>query len=159
MDPDLSVCDWHGVICSSSEIKSVESIHLMKNGLFGNISGSIYELESLEEINLAFNDVNLSFSGINKAKNLEYINLDSTFLKSLSGIEQASNLKLLHVMDNDFGDTFPNEITLVPSLEVLFLSDNLDWKYASPHDNLLNLRFFACERCGLEGNLPALLGL
>jgi hypothetical protein len=66
MDPDLSVCDWHCYLLSS-EIKSVESIHLAKNGLFGNISGSIYELDCIQP---GISTTLILASGINKAKNL-----------------------------------------------------------------------------------------
>jgi hypothetical protein len=33
MDPDVSLCFWYGITCTSDDSRSVESIHLMQNGL------------------------------------------------------------------------------------------------------------------------------
>ena len=47
MDPDDSVCLWQGISCNGDN--SVESIHLMRNGLLGSIPASIYTLPNLKE--------------------------------------------------------------------------------------------------------------
>lgn len=157
MDPDVSVCQWAGVSCT--ENGNVESIHLMRNGLTGQVPSSIYDLEYLKELNVAGNlEVEMTFDGIEAATRLEYINLDSTGLGSLAGIESASNLKLLHVADNRL-DTFPLEVLLLTNLEVLYMSENnLGGSLPSEINALSNLVFFACSQCGFEGSMPSSVG-
>ena len=93
LDSDESVCSWYGITCISD---NVSSIRLAGNGLKGDVPTEIYDLPNLKEIELAQNFVDISFSGVEKASNLEYLKLDSTNIKSLSGLEKATKLNLLH---------------------------------------------------------------
>lgn len=122
----------------------------------GNVSGSIYDLPNLKELNFASNDISLSFSRIATARNLEYLNLDSTGLSSLGGIGQAQTLKLLHAVDNDFAE-FPQEILSLSTLQILDLSENAIRSLPAGMASLSNLVFLSCSRCELDGNLPTFL--
>jgi len=158
MDPDKSICSWRGITCTGDG--SVESIHLMHNGLWGQIPASIYGLPSLKEINFAGNEIQMGFSNIQAASNLEYINVDGTGLRSLNGIQNAPGLKLLHAEDNNFGGIFPDEVFSLGTLEVLYLSGNaFAGSLSSSIGSLSNLVSFSCSGCGLSGGLPTAIGL
>ena len=111
-----------------------------------------------KEINFAVNDIKFSFDGIANAASLDYLNLDSTGLQSLNGIEQAPNLRLLHAEDNAFGGVFPASVSLLPNLEVLFLSGNHFGVFPDSIQSLAKLSLFACSRCGFSGQLPGSIG-
>jgi len=158
MDPDVSMCEWRGVICTGDST-SVESIYLMNNGLHGVIPSSIFSLPNLRELNFAGNkNLEVNFSGIGTASMLEYINLDSTDLGSLSGIQNAPNLKLIHAEDNSF-TAFPSEVFSIGSLESLSLSGNsFGGSVSSSISNLASLVSFSCSGCGFSGPLPTHVG-
>ena len=157
MDSDESVCDWYGVNCSPDGV--VESIHLMNNGLQGKVPRSLYGLTGLREIDLSGNNIKIFFDGIQKAQKLEYLNLDSTGLRSLEGIESAGKLKDLHIVDNDFGGQFPEQIFSLSSLEVLYMSENsVGDTLPATFKNLASLVSLSCSLCGLSGNMPTFLG-
>lgn len=159
LDPDISICDWYGIQCDSQSIDSVSSIDLSYNGLKNGFPFRTYKLPNLRELNLQGNPMTFTFTGIKNAANLESLDLEDTGLTSLSGISQASNLKLLRVDNNQFV-SFPNEVFDLPNLEVLSLSGNTFSQQAMP-SNLQFFRsmtYFACSGCGFTGPIPTWLG-
>ena len=160
MDPDLSVCEFHGIECTSDG--HVESIVLPQNSLVGEIPTSIFRLPYIAQVNLAMNDIKISFEGVSGASKLEFLNLDSTNLQSLDGLQNAPSLKALQVVDNDFPPgTFPTEILASSGLRFLHLSGNLvGGELPAELSNLSNLETFVCSRCGLRTGLgPAVSSL
>ena len=156
MDDGSSICTWYGITCISDNMQSVSTIHLQDNDLKGTIPTEIYRLQNLTELDFARGSIEFDFSGISNATKLEYLNLDSVGLTSLSGLEAASNIKSLHVVDNEFNGTFPTEILFLSNLEVLHITDNsfpdgLPARIAS----LGNLTFLSCNGCDLSGPLPS----
>ena len=158
LDPDISICEWKGITCKlrSKDKETVQAINLSNNGLNGRVPAQIFELPSLEEINLSGNDINFSFDGIEKATNLRYLTIDSMGLQSLEGLDKASGLIFLHANSNNF-DTFPIEVLSLVNLEALYLSDNklnVNIEDLFTLTNLYKLLYFQCENCGLKGNIP-----
>jgi Leucine-rich repeat (LRR) protein len=153
MNSDIEFCSWYGIECDSDGF--VKSIDLMQNGLQGKIPTSVYSLPRLQEINFASNGIEISFTGISETRSLSYINLDYTGLSSLSGIEKASSLKLLHLVGNELGGVWPTEITALKSLQILYLSENdIGGALPAALAELSDLEVFACVECGLKGTLP-----
>ncbi|GKY99978.1 hypothetical protein MPSEU_000951400 [Mayamaea pseudoterrestris] len=158
LDDDISICDWFGITCTEGG-SSVKSIRLEQNGLRGNVPRSIYALPRLRDISFAKNDISFSFSGIATASSLVYVDLDSTGLQSLQGIESASGLEVLSVASNDFKNMFPDAVFSLTNLQYLELSDNLfNVYFPIAFGKLLNLESLSCSRCGLVGTLPSNIG-
>jgi Leucine-rich repeat (LRR) protein len=157
LNDDVSICEWYGIECVSLSdgVAAVRTISLAQNNLVGAVSVELFDLPYLKSLNLARNDIGFSFYGISRATMLQYLGLDEIGLTSLSGIEAAPQLKLLHVIGNNFGNKFPGEIFALPSLEVLYLSKN-DIGGALPEQfsALTNLSHFECSECGLSQTIP-----
>ena len=160
MDSSVSMCDWYGITCLSYEEQSIKAITLPRNKLSGTVPTEIFHLPSLRQIDLSHNNVDISFSSIGMATELEYLNLDETGLKSMEGIEQASSLNTLHLMSNQFyQDKIPENLFKMQNLEVLYLSDNsFSGELPEGLRELTNLKFFSCFACGLEGYIPEWIG-
>ena len=156
VDDGTSFCTWTGITCVSDEVESVTAIHLQDNGLKGEIPTVIFQLKNLAEINFARDSVSFDFTGIGAATKLRYLNLDSTGLTSLSGVEASSTMSSLHVTDNDFKGVFPSEVLSLPNLEVLHLTDNpFPQGLPSGLASLGNLKYFSCYNCELSGAFPS----
>ena len=154
----VSFCDWDGITCSRADIDTVQAIELPDNGLSGTVSDAVFDLPNLQELNLAQNEITIGFSNIESASKLRFLNIDSTGLTSVSGLDNAISLISLHMKDNNFS-TFPTEITTLTQLEVLYLSGNhFDMMIPSEISELSNLIYFQCENCGFSGKLPEWFG-
>ena len=154
MDFDVPVCQWYGITCNDAGT-AVESINLMQNDLSGAVPTSIFGLPNLQQISFAGNNINMSFTGIASASQLQYMNLGNTGLSSLSGINNAPNLQVLNIEGNDFGDVFPTEILSLTGLTALYMSKNRLGQYMpATIANLKSLTIFECSDCAFEGNLP-----
>ena len=160
LDPRVPVCEWYGIGCNSNG-DSVESIQLSQNGLDGVIPPSVYDLKNLVELDFSFNDVDVvaNFLGISNAEKLEYLNLDRTSLDSVSGIEKAPVLMLVHLEGLNFGGVFPEQVFQMPSLQVLYLSHNdIGGVLPSAISQMDQIVGFACKNCGLSGPVPSSIG-
>lgn len=155
-DDTMSFCDWYGIKCTDDG-NSIQGIYLDGNGLKGTIPDVVFDLPNLMELNLADNEVVISFDYIGSTHQLQYLNIENTGMTSLTGLESAKRLQVLHANNNAL-TKFPEEILSLSNLQVLYLSDN---KFGSSIPNLSglsNLAFFACKRCDLSGSLPSWWG-
>ena len=159
LDPDISICEWYGIQCDSLSAKSVTSIDLSYNRLSNAFPSIVFTLPNLKELNLQGNPINFDLTGIRNAANLESLDLEDTGLSSLSGIGQATNLKLLRVGNNNLG-SFPSEVFDLVNLEVLSLSNNDFSEEAVPNSlqSLSAMTYFACSGCAFTGPVPDWLG-
>lgn len=156
VDDGASICTWYGITCVSDEEESVSAIALQDNDLKGTIPTLIYSLKNIAGINFARDSVEFSFDGIGNAANLQYLNLDTLGLSSLSGLEAAPSVIYLHAVDNDFQGVFPTEIMSLSTLEVLHMTDNsFPSGLPSGLSALGNLKFLSCYNCGLSGPFPS----
>ena len=160
LDSDKSICDWQGITCKSGSAPTVLSINLPNNNLKGKVPIEIFNLPNLEELNLENNMIEFEdLSAIEKSANLKYLNIDSTGITSLAGIDKSQSLSLLHAKYNNFKGNFPTEILSVASLEMLYLSDNeVGDQLPSGLSSLNNLVFLECGNCGLKGAIPGWIG-
>jgi len=119
---DTTICAWYGVDCN--EDGSVASIQLGSNQLVGSFPTEIFQLPNLVHLKLHDNDIQMSFLGIENARNLETLSLDSTGLESLNGVGQARSLVELNVGHNKLKD-LPEELSRLINLRTLDVSHNL----------------------------------
>lgn len=156
MDKDISICEWYGITCVPGK-ESVQSINLQMNSLTGSIQGTIFHLTNLQSLNLAENDVILSFEHIDDASHVEYINVDSTQTRSFANINNAPSLLILHAKNLKL-QIFPEEIVALNNLQTLFLSNNQFGSAIPDLSSFSELKFFQCDRCDLMGGIPQWFG-
>lgn len=158
----VSVCDWFGVECAIGT-KSVERIDLQSNNLQGLVPNSIFHLTTLKALVLKDNSIFPSnadavdfFSEIHKAVRLETLDLSSTGLSTVVGIENAPrSLFELYLDSNPLSSTIPSDIYFLASLKTLSLDDcNLSGTIDNSIHQLSNLVLLSASNNQLTGNLP-----
>ncbi|KAJ0979382.1 hypothetical protein J5N97_014856 [Dioscorea zingiberensis] len=96
-------CQWKGVTCDE-ESGLIVSLDLSNRLMGGNISASLFNLTSLERLNLAFNSFNqraVRLSGFHKLANLTHLNLSGSGFSGqvpvgISRLKKLISLDLSH---------------------------------------------------------------
>ena len=152
----IHVCEWFGISCDQS--KSIVGITLGANNLRGNLPTELFMLPKLELLSVFGNDkLDISLKGIDNARNLRSLVLDSTNLKSIQGIGKARSLTELDVRNNALKGTLPEELGRLINLRSLSVSKN-GFEGTIPYwiSNLPSLETFLAADNKLEGDVPAL---
>jgi len=153
-DEDQDICDWYGIECN--DYGSVVSISLGANNVICTIPAELYNLPNLEKLSFHSNPgLVLGFEGIEHARKLQILHLDSTGMTSVSGISKARNLRQLDLRFNNLSGRFPAEIYSLVKLRDLLLSDN---KFTGPlpngFDKVTNLAALLLGNNQFTGTLP-----
>ena len=157
----ISICDWYGVECSF-ETKLVERLDLQSNNLHGRVPSSIFHILSLKILLLKDNmifqtkrDAIDFFKDIDRAVQLETLDVGSTGLSTVTGIEHAPKLTELHLDSNLFSSTVPTEIFSLRKLKTLTMdSCSLTGKVDNSIHQLSKLVLLSASNNLLTGNLP-----
>jgi Leucine-rich repeat (LRR) protein len=158
----ISICDWWGVDCIIGT-KSVERIDLQSNNLQGIVPTSIFQLPGLKELVLKDNSIFPTkanaldfFSEISKSSSLEILDLTSTGLSTVVGIENApASLSELYLDSNPFGSSIPNEIFSLGHLKTLSMDNcNLSGSISNTIHQLGALMVLSASDNQLSGYLP-----
>jgi len=150
---DLDICHWYGISCHNGG--TVDSILLGSNNLSGKPPKELFELTNLKWLWLYSNPIDFSFNGIEQARQLTSLLLDSTGLKSLDGIGNAYQLTDLDVRYNNVSGTIPTEISSLANLETVSLSEN---NFSGDIPSFSNNRHLKTLRIGsnkFTGGLPS----
>lgn len=125
-----SICNWHGIHCVSDDISGgtqvVKEISLASNNLDGTIPPQVFDLQYLEVLNLRDNKVDVQLSSLLvDVDPLKALYLDNTHISSLEGIGKLTNLRTIHMQQNNFGgSTIPDELYKITKLRRLYISDS-----------------------------------
>ncbi|XP_050368277.1 receptor-like protein 33 [Argentina anserina] len=160
-------CSWLGVTCSTDG--SVVGLDISSESITCNIddSSSLFQLQHLQSLNLAYNDFNGSSipSAIGKLANLRYLNLTYAFYSGQIPIEVASltRLEVLDISRNYLNGELklenPNLGKLIQNLTEL-TELNLDYLNLSAEGSLWSqtissslpkLRVLTLSHCDLSG--------
>lgn len=121
------ICSWYGVTCEGGkkDNHTVTELDFTGNNLKGTILSSVFELSSLQHLNLKDNHVFMTFDKIDQAEKLEKLYLSNIDIGNVDGIGKAPALKELHLTNNDFTGPFPDDIfDLSATLESLYIAYN-----------------------------------
>lgn len=134
-----NVCIRFGITCHE-QFKTVTRINLPGNNLSSktdsdgkrSLPEQLFQLVNLRSLNLGDNDIDVDFSHLAHAEQLEFLYLHSTSISSLEGIGFGqSSLSSLHLNNNDFnGERIPEEIYALTEVKRLYMSNcNLAGKF------------------------------
>lgn len=157
LEDEVSVCDWFGITCNTET--EIISIDLENNSLDGPCPPSIFELSSLNLFNLRNNSIDISFSSIGNATNLQTLILSNSNLWRLDGIGSAPSLKSLHLTNNALVGTLPDEIYQLTYLEELLLNyNNFTGSLSTRIGQLKHLQLLYMYQNELSGEIPSDIG-
>jgi Leucine-rich repeat (LRR) protein len=152
-DANSDVCSWYGIECQ--EGSTVEYVHLGSNHLVGSVPSEIFELPNLKSLWLYSNPIEVSFDGIGQATKLKSLRLDSTKLRSLTGIGGGLSLVEIDVGFNQIAGPLPVGLQNLVDLESFGGAVNA---FTGPVPDFSNLRKLSTIRLGdnmLTGRLPS----
>ena len=150
---DKDVCDWTGISCHKDG--SVKSIDLTANNLVNQLPWELFQLPRLESLVLSSNPIDFSFAGLENARRLTELRLDSTSLSSVEGLDQGIGLTSLSLRFNALQGTFPREILALTNLRELNLADNRLESQLPTVSDLSRLRVLRLGSNAFNGPLPS----
>ncbi|KAJ0513173.1 putative leucine-rich repeat-containing, plant-type, leucine-rich repeat domain superfamily [Helianthus annuus] len=169
-NPSVDCCDWGGITCDKEG--HVTGLDLSSQNVYGSIndSSSLFGLEFLQSLNLAYNDFD-SLLGFSKlTQRLTYLNLSNAYSEGqlpvdFSLITSLVTLDLSLAARNVYMvylDHLENLVQNLTELRHLYL----DYINILAHNNwagvisssLPNLQVLSLTSCGLRGSLDSSLG-
>ncbi len=160
--PGVPICQREGVACGNANANSgVLELRMNGFGLRGTIPSEIWELTDARQLALTKNEVDISFEGIEKATSLVVLKLSSCHLRTLAGLGNVSNkLRELHLAENQFDGTIPDDIFQLDQVQLLFLNGNhFSGRIPSQLAKLTSLTKLELFDNRFTGPLPSELGL
>lgn len=163
-DSAVGICYREGITCMSSSTNpnaGVTEIRLPMNGLGGIIPPSIFDIPNLRVLDFSENEVDMVFSDIAKATNLEVLKMTNTKLESLAGIDKApSSLYEMDFAQNQMAGSIASELFRLSNAKTLLLGNNLfSGTIPSSIAGLSNIVSLDISQNEITGLLPSELGL
>lgn len=157
--PGAPLCQREGVFCASNG--EILELRMNQFGLRGTIPSEIWELSNARQLAFTKNEVDISFDGIEKAAGLKVLKLSKCHLRTLEGIGKASNkLGELHLAENQFNGTVPEDIFELGSVNELFINNNhFEGRIPSDFVRMTGLRRLELFDNQFSGQLPTEVGL
>jgi len=121
-DDNVDICLWDAISCGQHG--HVDAILLGSNNIRGIPPKELFDLPYLHTLWMYSNPVQFSFRGIENARKLESLLLDSTGIDDLDGLENAIHLRELGLRFNELTGFLPTELATLRNLETLSLSEN-----------------------------------
>jgi Leucine-rich repeat (LRR) protein len=125
------LCEWKGVTCYTDTESDgrrnghIRQINLRSNNLKGTVPAVVFEIPFLESLNVEDNaDLNIDFSGLNKAQFLNDLSISKTDVDDISNIGAGSNLKILHMTNLGLKGSLPDSLFDLTALVALYANFN-----------------------------------
>lgn len=159
LDSSTSVCTWDGIRCSTND--AVVGISLRSNNLVGTFPSKqvFMGIPQLQAIVLEENDITFPFDGIEEALNLKTLDLTSTQVSTINGLERAPVLENIFLGSNGLSGSFPTSLISLTGLKRLTLAFN-SFQGTIPTElgKLTRLEFLSLHDNSFEGTIPLQLG-
>uniref|UniRef100_A0A7S1Y4K1 Leucine-rich repeat-containing N-terminal plant-type domain-containing protein n=1 Tax=Grammatophora oceanica TaxID=210454 RepID=A0A7S1Y4K1_9STRA len=154
---DKSVCTWFGITCDDNG--AVSEINLVENNLedlgSADAASLIFSLPHLTRLDIKSNAVKLDLTKIPTTSKLQILWLSGTGLEKVDGISHASDLRRVHLTDNDMTGSFPAELLQLTNLRSLYISFNqFSGELPQEISDLSNLQEFYMYGNMMSGTLP-----
>ncbi|CAB9517668.1 LRR receptor-like serine threonine-protein kinase [Seminavis robusta] len=165
---NTDVCTWYGITCYTATTTSdqrrvghIQKLDLSSNRLLGTLPTVVFQLPYIETIDVRDNaDLDVTFLGIADAQYLKQIAFSSTNVKSLEGIQAATQLEQLHITSLGLTGSLPTQIFQLSSLTGLFANYNkFSGSIASEIGTLTSLEEIYLFGSDLSGQIPSEFGL
>ncbi|XP_062171110.1 receptor-like protein 43, partial [Alnus glutinosa] len=153
-------CSWEGVTCHEGHVIGLD---LTSESISGGLddSSSLFSLQYLQSLDLAYNDFNSSQipSKFDKLTNLSDLNLaNAGFAGQITSTqwEELLNLETLDLSYNSLNGDIPVSLFHLPSLQVLQLSNNLFSGQLKEFSNISSYKLLQLDLSNneLEGPIP-----
>jgi Leucine-rich repeat (LRR) protein len=153
-------CSWEGVTCHEGRVIGLD---LTSESISGGLddSSSLFSLQYLQSLDLAYNDFNSSQipSKFDKLTNLSDLNLaNAGFAGQITSTqwEELLNLETLDLSYNSLNGDIPVSLFHLPSLQVLQLSNNLFSGQLKEFSNISSYKLLELDLSNneLEGPIP-----
>lgn len=145
-----SVCAWHGVRCSGSDVIALE---LPSNNLRGTLPDALSALTKLRRLSLPFNHIEGTIPSLKTVINLEYVNFYTNKLSgSVPQFFDQQNLTYLDMGANDLSGAVPS-FDNCKRLETIYLNLNR-LSGTVPNFNLPKLQLLTMGGNRLFGTVP-----
>ncbi|XP_068340122.1 putative receptor-like protein kinase At3g47110 isoform X1 [Pyrus communis] len=149
-------------------LPNLEIFNVISNQLAGSIPPSIFNVTSVRVFFVGFNNLIGRVPNLRKLHNLRMFNIQSNNIGSgkdgdlsfLSGLTNATQLKVLMIDNNNFGGTLPMSISnLSTKLEMFWVQDNQIYaSIPSGIGNLVSLESLLLAYNSFTGNIPSDMG-
>ena len=120
-------CDWYGITCwdeGDHKHGRVRAINLPNNGLEGQVPTPIWSLSHMTILELSYNDIVLTFDGIDQSEHIFSVNVAATHTRDFDGIGNAhSSFSELYVDQVPISGTIPSELFELNHLHVLSMQE------------------------------------
>ncbi|XP_015958788.1 leucine-rich repeat receptor-like serine/threonine-protein kinase BAM3 [Arachis duranensis] len=153
----VTVCSWTGIQCHRGRVVTVD---LTDFNLFGSVSPSLSQLDSLIHLSLSGNN----FTGaidVSNMSSLKFLNISSN---QFSGhlhwnYSTLHSLQVLDAYDNNFTSLLPVGLLSLKKLTYLDLGGNYLYGEIPPsYGSLTGLEYLSLAGNDLRGRIPAELG-
>lgn len=127
LDNTKPLCTWYGIECAGDSLDNhtITGIDLSANSLNGTMPHEIWELPSLQSLNLKENHLYMHFNNIHLAKKLQLLYISDIDIGSIDRIGTAPALTELHLTANDLTGSLPDDFyELADTLEHLYIAYN-----------------------------------
>jgi hypothetical protein len=123
--PGVPICQREGVSCFQPDAnEGVQELRMNGFGLRGTIPNDIWELSHARQLAFTKNPIDVSFEGIEQATALIVLKLSKCHLRTLKGLANAPGVRELHVAENQFDGTIPEDIFELGQISKIFLNNN-----------------------------------
>ncbi|KAG7366335.1 RHS repeat-associated core domain containing protein [Nitzschia inconspicua] len=179
---EADVCAWEGVTCNDQSfvrtlrldrnrlsgpisdapalLNAIEGYSAVQNGMTGDIPVSFFENDSLQSLDLSFNDLSGAFPRLDQDSNIRLLNLAGN---RLSGsipreVSNAISLESLNIASNTFSGELPDELFDLPLQELAIGGNILEGTIPTQLRSVTTLTSLSLGPNLFEDDIPTFLG-